>query len=100
MSRFFYNLYPILACLGSTAFADMGQMMLSDSKAQIEERRRRPSSCVDRHEELLILGTEIGATAATPIVRFIPFPVAPPGSRAGPRPTRSTTSRRSSINTG
>jgi hypothetical protein len=73
---------PILACLGSTAFADMGRMMLSNAKAQVEESSQKAVILHNRSEELLILGTEIGATAATPIVRFIPFPAAPQVSAA------------------
>jgi hypothetical protein len=38
----------------------------------------------NRRDELLILGTEIGATAATPIIRFIPFPAARQVSTAPP----------------
>ena len=73
---------PILACLGSTAFADMGRMMLSDSKVQVEETSQKAVILHNRSDELLILGTEIGATAATPIIRFIPFPAAPQVSAA------------------
>jgi len=73
---------PILACLGSAAFADMGRMMLSDSKVQVEETSQKAVILHNRRDELLILGTEIGATAATPIIRFIPFPAAPQVSAA------------------
>ena len=73
---------PILACLGSSAFADMGRMMLSDAKVQVEETSQKAVILHNRSEELLILGTEIGATAATPIIRFIPFPAAPQVSAA------------------
>ena len=73
---------PILACLGSTAFADMGRMMLSDAKVQVEETSQKAVILHNRSEELLILGTEIGATATTPIIRFIPFPAAPQVSAA------------------
>ena len=73
---------PILAGLGSSAFADMGRMMLSGSKVQVEETSQKAVILHNRRDELLILGTEIGATAATPIIRFIPFPAAPQVSAA------------------
>jgi hypothetical protein len=73
---------PILACLGSAAFADMGRMMFSNSKAQVEETSQKAVILHNGREEVLILATEIGATAKTPIIRFIPFPAAPQVSAA------------------
>ena len=73
---------PILACLGSAAFADMGRIMLSNSDVKVEETSQKAVILHNRREEVLILGTEIGAAAATPIVRFIPFPAEPQVSAA------------------
>lgn len=72
------------ALLCDGAFADMGRVVVSGSEAKVEETSQKAVILHDRREEVLILGTEIGSTAAQPIVRFIPFPSEPKVSLAPP----------------
>ncbi|NLH79662.1 MAG: DUF2330 domain-containing protein [Phyllobacteriaceae bacterium] len=74
----------VLALCCGTAVADMGRIVVSGSPAKVEESSQKALILHDRREEVLILGTEIGSTAAQPILRFIPFPSEPKVSLAPP----------------
>jgi hypothetical protein len=64
------------------AFADMGRVYVSTEGVQVSEDAQKAIILHNNREEVLILGTELRADRATPIVRFIPFPSEPQVSLA------------------
>jgi hypothetical protein len=71
------------------AAADMGQVHLSVSPADVSESAQKALILHNGHEEVLILGTELKATGNASVVRFIPFPSEPKVALA-PKATFST----------
>lgn len=74
----------VLALSVGAARADMGRIMVDGSDARVSEPSQKAVILHNRHDEVLILGTEITSSAATSIVRFIPFPAEPKVSLAAP----------------
>jgi hypothetical protein len=74
----------IVVSLTGPVGADMGRLTLAGSDARVSEASQKAVILHNRHEEVLILGTEIASTSATSIVRFIPFPAEPKASLAPP----------------
>ncbi|MDK9698009.1 MAG: DUF2330 domain-containing protein [Siculibacillus sp.] len=72
------------AVLAGPTLADMGRVTIAGSEARVSEVSQKALILHNRREEVLILGTEIASTAATSIVRFIPFPAEPKVSLAPP----------------
>lgn len=66
----------------ATARADMGRVIVDGSDVRVSESAQKALVLHNRHDEILILGTEIGSSAATSILRFIPFPTEPKASLA------------------
>jgi len=64
------------------AFADMGRVYVSTEGVQVSEDAQKAIILHNNQEEVLILGTELRADRATPIIRFIPFPSEPQVSLA------------------
>lgn len=73
-----------LAAFAGSAGADMGRVTIAGSDARVSETSQKALILHNRHEEVLILGTEIASSAPTSIVRFIPFPAEPKASLAPP----------------
>ena len=66
-----------LSFVPSLAHADMGRVMVSNQGVTVQESAQKAIILVNGKEEVLILGTEIGASGKTSILRFIPFPSEP-----------------------
>jgi hypothetical protein len=66
------------------AMADMGRILVGDQGVKVEETAQKAIILHNRTDEVLILGTEIGASGAASILRFIPFPSEPAASLAAP----------------
>lgn len=67
----------LIVALVAPAQADMGRVHVSASGVIVEETAQKAIILQNGAQEALILGTEIRATAKTPIIRFIPFPTEP-----------------------
>jgi len=63
--------------LVTPAAADMGQIHIDTKGVAVSESAQKAIILVNGSEEVLILGTEMQASKAAPIVRFIPFPAEP-----------------------
>lgn len=73
-----------VAASTGAAVADMGRVIVSGSAVEVTETSQKALILHNRRSEILVLGTEIGSTAAQPIIRFIPFPSEPKASLAPP----------------
>jgi hypothetical protein len=62
----------------------MGRVMVSNQGVTVEESAQKAIILVNCREEILILGTEIGASDKTSILRFSPFPAEPKAELAAP----------------
>ena len=68
----------------SAAMADMGRVLVSNQGVTVAETAQKAIILHNFREEVLILGTEIGASGKTSILRFIPFPSEPQAELAAP----------------
>lgn len=72
----------ISLCASSPLHADMGAIHLSSSDATVSEPAQKAIILHNGSEEILILETDLKASAKTDILRFIPFPAEPKVSLA------------------
>ena len=63
--------------LGWSARADMGRIYVSTKAVEVGESAQNALILQNGKEEILVLGTQIHASARVPIIRFIPFPSEP-----------------------
>ncbi|ADP71968.1 proteinase inhibitor I2 Kunitz metazoa [Rhodomicrobium vannielii ATCC 17100] len=75
---------PAVFLIPLPALADMGRVMVSNQGVTVEESAQKAIILANGREEVLILGTEIGASGKTSILRFIPFPAEPKAELAAP----------------
>lgn len=78
------NLLAAVAMVALTgpATADMGRVIAGSTDVKVTESSQKAIILHNRREEVLILGTEIGASKSAVILRFIPFPAEPKASLA------------------
>lgn len=70
-------LVSAIVLMAAPAPADMGQVHLGITPADVSESAQKAVILHNGREEILILGTELEASGNTSVVRFIPFPSEP-----------------------